>query len=631
MRRTLVCTSSLILAVTVPSQSPPSPTDEEGVFFPFVTIPPHEIRNLVPDLGTPKGKEAYNILTRTTQEAFPEFARILNEADPHTVDRVLEVLADHLDPEAGTVIRDLAIHGKERWRRIAALNTLLLIARESGVDFLRPLGPLLGSDTPKEIRIAVLAILQAQPVPPLIPRLLALLASPDPELHAEAAAALSSLVALHEDSATHLARTIDSIEPESTRLSVARTLVGIRNDAAIETINRLLEAEDATVRLEALKAIRDPGEAEPFPPALYRRLLDPDNPVFEVALRILSDRGGAKDVPELIDILEEAKRFPDRQQKIAELLEGLAGTRFDGDPLRVRKWSLAWMAGKAGERTAPGKAEVIPPDPLHETGPPRNPFPWAAFLMLGLLAVLAVIGLLFSGTPQKDATPPGAVSEEVPSPRETDVPPSSSFIGRTGKWIFDHRVVLLFPWFLPPLLLFETQRTPSWGWRAAFYALLLLGAILRVWCTGFRTWAYRSSGERHLMTAGPYGVVRHPIYMANFLLAVPLFLVVNVWPLTVAFVLWFAFTHLAIVAREDEILETRYGTEWRTYASVVRRFLPRFPPYHRRTGAFSWEPVFKGMEIPKATAIAILLPLVVELFPGRWTALAAIVRKGLGL
>jgi protein-S-isoprenylcysteine O-methyltransferase Ste14 len=188
---------------------------------------------------------------------------------------------------------------------------------------------------------------------------------------------------------------------------------------------------------------------------------------------------------------------------------------------------------------------------------------------------------------------------------------------------------VLAPWFVPLFLLFDASRLPSLPARIAFIAIAAAGAGLRVWCTGFRTWAYRSSGARHLMTAGPYAIARHPIYVANVLIAMPFFLASGLWWLSLAFAAWYGLTHLAIVIREDEILRDRYGEEWVRYAGQVRRFLPRITPYAPRRGDFSWEPVRKGMELPKAAAFLALLVLGTVLLPDLWTHAARFLRDRL--
>jgi len=190
-----------------------------------------------------------------------------------------------------------------------------------------------------------------------------------------------------------------------------------------------------------------------------------------------------------------------------------------------------------------------------------------------------------------------------------------AWLRQVGKWVFAHRILLLLPWFLPLIILFEPARLPSLPVRLVLYAMILAGAAIRIWSTGYRTWSFDASGERHLMTAGPYAFVRHPIYIANLLLALPEFLAVGIWPLTAAFAAWYIATHLAIAVREDDALRMRYGDTWVRYAADVRAFVPRIRRYRDPRGEFRWEPVLKGMEPFKMAMILAGLALCMEAFP----------------
>ncbi len=168
--------------------------------------------------------------------------------------------------------------------------------------------------------------------------------------------------------------------------------------------------------------------------------------------------------------------------------------------------------------------------------------------------------------------------------------------GRTGQIIYRHRAASLLPLLLAPVFLLNNPDFPPVWFRILAYAAGGMGMAMRVLCTGYRTWAHKSSGQRHLMTAGPYGRMRHPLYAANFLVFLPLFLLANVWWLTAIFVAWFAVLHLAIVRREEEVLDARYGAEWSAYSAAVRRWIPRIRPYEPAQGGFSIEPIIKGRE-----------------------------------
>ncbi len=201
---------------------------------------------------------------------------------------------------------------------------------------------------------------------------------------------------------------------------------------------------------------------------------------------------------------------------------------------------------------------------------------------------------------------------------------------RAGKFIYGHRIIFLLPFLLPPLFLLNNPNPlPLWV-RLASYALGLSGIALRLYCTGFRTWAHKSSGQRHLMTAGPYALVRHPLYAANLLIFLPLFIASGVWWLTAVFAAWFIVTHWLIMTREDEVLSARYGAEWEDYARKVRRWIPRLSRFSPRRGEFSFEPVLKGRE-PLHLALWTAFFLCLELFRPEISALLDSLQDSIGI
>ncbi len=623
----------LVALPACPRRAPraPSPASPElpGDAAPLLPeLPPPEVERLVEALGTPAGGNAAERLARSTPAAFPVMKRILLAAPRPTTERLLRVLARHVHVEARDVIRAFALESEETWRRRLALETLLSVADETPLAFLRPLGPLLGPRNDPAVRLAVLALLEKRPVPFLRRRLLLLLSDPAEEIRRASLRALRVLVEQDEATAARLAGRIEDVKPPAARLALARALSRVEGKASRTTLEELLGAGDPAVRRETVRALREQTPARPAPPALYALLLDDDPGVFEETLAFFHERGGMADLIGIASLLARPRARGERRQRLGDLLDRLAGTDVGPDEQAFREAALAWMSETARASRPSGKPSVVrsePPAPR----PAPPPFPWKTVAPAGALALLALAGLVALEARRRASSghAPTAQAERRPG----GAPPTRSVSGRVGKWLFDHRILVLFPWFLPPLLLFEAGRLPDLPWRLCIYGLVALGAVFRVGCTGFRTWAYRSSGERHLMTAGPYAFARHPIYVANLLLALPVFLAVNLLPLTAAFAVWFAGVHFVIVVREDEVLHWRYGKAWETYAAKVRRFLPRFRPVADRRGSFSWEPILKGMEVPKAVAILVLYPLVFEVLPGAWDGAAAWMRGWLGL
>lgn len=102
---------------------------------------------------------------------------------------------------------------------------------------------------------------------------------------------------------------------------------------------------------------------------------------------------------------------------------------------------------------------------------------------------------------------------------------------------------------------------------AAFYATAIT-ALRRA-----KTTVLPTKITEHLVTTGPYGFTRNPIYLGNVLLILGLALVTgNAWLLPLAFVAAALTSRLAIVG-EERHLDQRFGKKYRDYAKRVRRWI----------------------------------------------------------
>jgi protein-S-isoprenylcysteine O-methyltransferase Ste14 len=147
------------------------------------------------------------------------------------------------------------------------------------------------------------------------------------------------------------------------------------------------------------------------------------------------------------------------------------------------------------------------------------------------------------------------------------------------------------PW--PPLLVVATLAAGALlSWVAPLpFAEGGFGAALRILGLGcvaaalsIDVWAFRTL-RRHsttilpheaasaLVTQGPFGLSRNPIYLANLLLVAGLGLALGrLWFVLLLPALALALQELAI-KREERHLEARFGAAWRDYAARVRRWV----------------------------------------------------------
>lgn len=77
----------------------------------------------------------------------------------------------------------------------------------------------------------------------------------------------------------------------------------------------------------------------------------------------------------------------------------------------------------------------------------------------------------------------------------------------------------------------------------------------------------------HILQSGPYSRSRNPIYIAVFLQFIGLALLVNTWWLIFVLPLLYVYLRFGVIAREEQYLEQKFGSEYRAYQSNVPRWL----------------------------------------------------------
>ncbi|MDE2847681.1 MAG: isoprenylcysteine carboxylmethyltransferase family protein [Gemmatimonadota bacterium] len=113
--------------------------------------------------------------------------------------------------------------------------------------------------------------------------------------------------------------------------------------------------------------------------------------------------------------------------------------------------------------------------------------------------------------------------------------------------------------------------------------LMLIGESIRLWAVGYAGSATRTRhvGAPALITNGPYGRVRNPLYVGNFVLSLGLCVMAWAWmPYMIGiFVTAFGIQYGLIVSLEEESLRKTFGAQYEAYLASVPRFLPRFTEY----------------------------------------------------
>jgi protein-S-isoprenylcysteine O-methyltransferase Ste14 len=114
---------------------------------------------------------------------------------------------------------------------------------------------------------------------------------------------------------------------------------------------------------------------------------------------------------------------------------------------------------------------------------------------------------------------------------------------------------------------------PIAAWFWAGLAAAALGMIVRLWASG------HVKKDKQLATTGPYGYVRHPLYVGNHLITLGFCLASGLWWSVLAWGAIALVFYPGTIAHEDEVLHRLFGRDWEDWRSRTRALIPRLTPY----------------------------------------------------
>lgn len=137
---------------------------------------------------------------------------------------------------------------------------------------------------------------------------------------------------------------------------------------------------------------------------------------------------------------------------------------------------------------------------------------------------------------------------------------------------------------VPFIIAMVIYAQPTVETLAAGFIVAALGELIRFWgvsIAGSETRTTGVVGATNLITDGPFGHVRNPLYVGNILMYVGCGIMSNALPpwLTLGALVWFSIQYHLIVSREEEHLRTAFGDEYERYCRNVPRFIPRLTRY----------------------------------------------------
>ena len=163
--------------------------------------------------------------------------------------------------------------------------------------------------------------------------------------------------------------------------------------------------------------------------------------------------------------------------------------------------------------------------------------------------------------------------------------PIAEELPSTGDVLFRWRSYM--PLVLVPLFLLsladDRQPTP-FEWELACFAVALSGLFFRAFVVGNAPRGTSTRGTRRptadsLSTLGAYSIVRHPLYLANTLVALGCSMLSGTWYLPFIVILLSFIYHERIAAREEAFLQSTFGESFRAWAGEVPAMIPAVGRY----------------------------------------------------
>jgi protein-S-isoprenylcysteine O-methyltransferase Ste14 len=162
---------------------------------------------------------------------------------------------------------------------------------------------------------------------------------------------------------------------------------------------------------------------------------------------------------------------------------------------------------------------------------------------------------------------------------------------RVGAWLFRQRSWIPVPLALA-LLFIRAGETPSSLASPLGAAMVAGGEGLRLWAVRHIGVISRTRSDRlgPLVSTGPFGLTRNPLYIGNIALWVGFALSARLVWIAPIFIVVLGLEYHAIVRWEESLLESRRGEEYRAYAGRVPRWIPALPTASRQAARdrYTW-------------------------------------------
>jgi protein-S-isoprenylcysteine O-methyltransferase Ste14 len=129
---------------------------------------------------------------------------------------------------------------------------------------------------------------------------------------------------------------------------------------------------------------------------------------------------------------------------------------------------------------------------------------------------------------------------------------------------------------------------------------VIAGESIRIWAAG------HLRKEQVMTTGGPYRVIRNPLYLGSFLMAIGFCIITgSIW-IWIFMLAYFLLCYIPVIRFEEGILREKFGASFANYASVVPALYPSMSLYPESSTTFSWQQVLRNKEYNAVLGIVLI-------------------------
>ena len=142
----------------------------------------------------------------------------------------------------------------------------------------------------------------------------------------------------------------------------------------------------------------------------------------------------------------------------------------------------------------------------------------------------------------------------------------------------------------------------------------VIGVIFVAAGVFLRSWASRHLDKTGFSATGPYVIVRHPLYLALFLIIAGVLFQLNGWLNWLVVLTSFSIFYGAAIIHQEKSLQKRFGKKWQLYKAKVPALIPSIRRHLslKDSDLWSWK-TYSGALERKTSLIPLCLPLLIEL------------------